>query len=533
MRFLILTLALTNGTLLSAMLVVTEVPPQGAVRVPYTYTGDGDGFMIGGFDVASSSATDLLYDITLTSFDNGDDSTGYSEVGLFMDANANGEYDPGIDVRYGVAYPAFPVDDGDLTFTQTVTISGASPTRFLLVVKLNGPVLPHAGQGFLVDVLTVSGTGGPPSGVPTGSAGAMGGVVPIGGPTPLTLEYEVTGNVAPYTYDFRWVLDDHSGTWSAGQEWNGAAFGYASFENAGTLPFSNWVANSASFPTGPYTGTVWQTTAYSPTLIFSGPVLDGPGLSHWMPAFIGDEILWSGTADVLLDDGEMTWNSTIQGGSMVIGSAGLEPAVRIGDWFRVTPVQGSAVTTGPHDTGAGSGFLMGAFDVTACGGATTLNSLTLAASGTGHDAQALSGLNLYVDSNANGLFDPGVDTVFGQSYLGYAADNGTRIFNGTLNFSPGETKRMLIVAKLDGPAPALNGQTFDTTVTALSGTGSAHTGLPTAVIPGIQILGNPNPTAETGGDTSGGGCTTDEDANWLLPILLLLSAALSLRRARG
>src|SRR5690606_146011 len=63
-RFLILTLALTNGTLLSAMLVVTEVPPQGAVRVPYTYTGDGDGFMIGGFDVASSSATDLLYDIT-------------------------------------------------------------------------------------------------------------------------------------------------------------------------------------------------------------------------------------------------------------------------------------------------------------------------------------------------------------------------------------------------------------------------------------------------------------------------------------
>lgn len=509
---------------LTAGLVVTEVPTPGGFQYPYTYTGNGAGFMMGSFDVESSTGSALtLYSITLSSFGTGDDSTAFSEVGLFMDSNANGTYDPGIDTRYGPTYSAFPTNDGDVTFTQSVTISGTAATRFLLVVKLNGSVLPFHGQTFLVDVTSVSGTGGPVTGVPTGSAGAMGGLSPIGGPTPLRLEYSVSGSAPPYAYQFRLILDNHNGTWAAGQSWGSVAFGMAEFDAAGTNPFQSWVTNAASYPIGPYTTTI------SSGLAIGGKVFPSPALSgsfDWVPGAIGDQLTWTGTADVLLDQGEMTWMSWRVGGPMAIGSATLEPAYRVGNWLRVDAAAGTAAHVAAGETGGGTGFLAGLFTVKANGAAATLGSVWLQASGTGNDATAYSEIGVVVDVNGNGLYDPGVDSPFGPGAAGYTSDNGPQVFAGALSFAGGETKTFLIVAKLNGSA--MQGQTFHATVTGISASGGAHAGLPTATMPGFVIAGS----GGTGGKSSGdAGCaTTASGAAALVPLCVAAWAVVRRRR---
>ncbi len=130
--------------------------------------------------------------------------------------------------------------------------------------------------------------------------------------------------------------------------------------------------------------------------------------------------------------------------------------------------------------------------------AATLSDITLAASGSGDDSSAYSDIRLYVDSNGNGLFDPGVDTPFGSASSAFPADDGTLTFSGTLNFAPNETKRLLVVAKLNGPVPASFGQTFDTTITAINATGFMHSGLPTATVAGIAIAAPALTVAATG-----------------------------------
>ncbi|MCL4840094.1 MAG: hypothetical protein KJ058_19270, partial [Thermoanaerobaculia bacterium] len=206
-----------------------------------------------------------------------------------------------------------------------------------------------------------------------------------------------------------------------------------------------------------------------------------------MPSAVGDYLTWSGTVGTFLDEGQMSWSMHRFGGPTVAGSANIEPAYRVGDYIRVVAVPAAVVRPGPLETGSGAGFLVGAFDVIAHSNAATLSSLTLAALGTGDDSAAYSDIRLYVDANGNGAFDPGVDTPFGASFTAFGADDGSLTFNDTLNLAINETKRLLVVCKLNGSTPASYGQTFAARITAISGTGQNHSGLPTAAVAGIRI----------------------------------------------
>ncbi|MBE7490863.1 MAG: hypothetical protein HS108_03725 [Planctomycetes bacterium] len=478
-------LSVASPSLLATALTVSLVTGT-FLGVPHNYTGNGQGFRMGAFDVHNPHTAGLvLLDVTLTGIGSGDDSTAFSEIGLFIDFNNNGTYEPGVDVRYAAAYVAYPADNGSLTFTEAIELAPGETKRFLVVGKMSGTVLPKFMDGFRTIVTSISATGGTPTGIPTNFNE---GIVVINHHTPLRLEYNVTGSGPPYTYAFRLVLDNHDGSWVPGQEWGSVYFGQAVFGSGGTVPFAGWTTNSASYPVGPYVSTGWSSFQVA-GINYDCPVLvdNISPTDYWMPSAVGDYLTWSGTVGTFLDEGQMSWSMHRFGGPTVAGSANIEPAYRVGDYIRVVAVPAAVVRPGPLETGSGAGFLVGAFDVIAHSNAATLSSLTLAALGTGDDSAAYSDIRLYVDANGNGAFDPGVDTPFGASFTAFGADDGSLTFNDTLNLAINETKRLLVVCKLNGSTPASYGQTFAARITAISGTGQNHSGLPTAAVAGIRI----------------------------------------------
>jgi hypothetical protein len=296
---------------------------------------------------------------------------------------------------------------------------------------------------------------------------------------PLTLEYSVSGTGPPYTYNFRLVLDNHDNSWAAGQGWLGLAFGLS----LAPPVFATWQTDVASYPVGPWTSPGWA-GASGPGGQYSGPGFLSGG-NYWIPNAIGDDITWFGTADTFVDEPSMLWlTGSITGGAV---QPWLEPAVRVGDWLAVTPVAGAVVEAPPTATGGADGFAIGSFEIISHDSPSALTNVSLMASGTGDDSTAFSEVGLFVDMNSNGAFDPGVDQRFGQVYSAYPLDDGVLAFTDTLNFAANDAKTLLVVAKLNGPTLAGFGETFNTAVSAIIATGGTHSGLPTAVVPGIHI----------------------------------------------
>lgn len=135
--------------------------------------------------------------------------------------------------------------------------------------------------------------------------------------TPLTLSYSVTDTGDGYRYDFALTLDNHDGTWAAGQQWDWIIFGdtdadgtHNGFDPDGqgpqpldwtTLDFGGVIA-SISTAGGAHNGA---------TLILG---TNGVSLPGWEPLAIGDSIAWSGTSTRLIPDGELLWSALEFGG---------------------------------------------------------------------------------------------------------------------------------------------------------------------------------------------------------------------------
>ena len=77
------------------------------------------------------------------------------------------------------------------------------------------------------------------------------------GATSVRLEYSVVDlGAGTFQYEFSLILDNHDGTWTAGQAFNWIIFGdipgpYAS-------PLQNWVGDPADLPIGPFTFYGWS-----------------------------------------------------------------------------------------------------------------------------------------------------------------------------------------------------------------------------------------------------------------------------------
>ncbi|MHC4599501.1 MAG: hypothetical protein ACYS47_10890 [Planctomycetota bacterium] len=87
--------------------------------------------------------------------------------------------------------------------------------------------------------------------------------------------------------------------------------------------------------------------------------------------------------------------------------------------------------------------------------------LTLTAQGTLNDAVDLTATDLYVDANANGSYDAGIDVFLGSSL--YSSDDGIATFTGfTRTISSGSSENWLVVSGFS--ASATPGGSFRTGV---------------------------------------------------------------------
>lgn len=120
--------------------------------------------------------------------------------------------------------------------------------------------------------------------------------------TPLAMEYTKTSvGAGLYQYDFSLTLDNHDGSWNAGQQWDWIVFG----DNLG------WTWNTLSFSAPISTVTTSSGGHNGPTLALASNSVVLPG---WQPLAIGDEITWSGTSSLNVADGLMKWSSLVVGG---------------------------------------------------------------------------------------------------------------------------------------------------------------------------------------------------------------------------
>lgn len=147
----------------------------------------------------------------------------------------------------------------------------------------------------------------------------------------------------------------------------------------------------------------------------------------------------------------------------------------------------------------GNGFQIADVEAFASGAAATLSSMTFRASGTLADNTAFSSLELYEDTNANGTFDSGVDTLAtSASGTAFSGDNGSYV--ATLvnsNISAGSSVRYFLLAKLAGTANV--GETFFCWLESVSATGTNVSGVATPWRYIFDITSNNAPTITAGG----------------------------------
>ncbi len=124
----------------------------------------------------------------------------------------------------------------------------------------------------------------------------------------------------------------------------------------------------------------------------------------------------------------------------------------------------------------------------AAGPNNTLTGVTLGAQGSGNDASAYAGLQIYFDTNSNGSYDVGTDTSL-NTQSAFSADNGTVTFTLSEAFTAGITRTYFIVAAFNGSPTT--GNTFQSRVTGATygytGTTTSGTPAPTGYTAGLSI----------------------------------------------
>ena len=123
--------------------------------------------------------------------------------------------------------------------------------------------------------------------------------------TPLRLDYQVTSSINEwYRYDFSLTLDNNDGSWLQGQGFGWFVFGDAPIIN--TSPFTDFkVDYAALINIGPWTHIGLTAGAHN-----------GPSFQHvldcWYPTSINETLIWSGTSETLLQQGQLLF-STVRG----------------------------------------------------------------------------------------------------------------------------------------------------------------------------------------------------------------------------
>ena len=119
--------------------------------------------------------------------------------------------------------------------------------------------------------------------------------------TPLAMNYSVVPNGSSFDYSFQLTLDNHDGSWAPGQSFNWVIFGD---DATGPGALTDFSGSLPRLPVGPFTDydVSGGSGHHGPTF------LDFVG-EGWIPAAIGDGLVWSGRSSRFLGQGELLFSN--------------------------------------------------------------------------------------------------------------------------------------------------------------------------------------------------------------------------------
>ena len=161
-----------------------------------------------------------------------------------------------------------------------------------------------------------------------------------------------------------------------------------------------------------------------------------------------------------------------------------------GPGLAVGATAGTAQSLFADSTGTGgNGISAATFTIAANSqGSATLNSITVAASGSGNDNQAFTQVAVYEDTNTSSSFEFGTDTLYGAAATTFPADNGSLTFTQTQAFNASQSRTYFVVVKLNGAPLATSGQTFNFQISDITvQTPGTKGGVPSVVINGLVM----------------------------------------------
>jgi hypothetical protein len=131
--------------------------------------------------------------------------------------------------------------------------------------------------------------------------------------SPLFLNYTVTPSGGVFIYQFTLTLDNSDGSWIPGENFNWIDFGtFSILGGTPSSPLASFGVYGQELPIGPfnYTMSSGPQGEYVPTLLDNSNILHG----GWIPTAVGDELTWSGPANVDLPIGDLYWSYLIADG---------------------------------------------------------------------------------------------------------------------------------------------------------------------------------------------------------------------------
>jgi len=489
-----------NGLTITAPTLTVAPIAAAAQSVLANSTGTGGiGISAASFTITCNAVgTGNLASITITASGTGNDSTAYTEVGIFEDTNTSGAYDAA-DTRYGTLSTAFPSDNGAISFTTAQVFNASTNRRYFVVVKLDGATLPTPSQtfNFQVSAMAVTGTtsaAGVPSSVMTGLI--------IQAPAFSFADASAAAAATAYASSGDFVMQEFTATYAAGPNNSltgvtltaggsgNDASGYASVRlvrdanaNGTYEPASDTqVATMAAFAADNGTVTFTLSDAFT------------AGLTHtyFVVSAYNASVTAGNTFQCRVSGAAYGYTGTTSTGIPAPASltAGLVIAAPSFTFADLSPAAQATAFLG------GTDYVIQSMSVTySAGPANTLTGITLTASGTGNDLTNYASVALFRDSNINGTYDVGTDTQV-NSQAAFSADNGTLTFvlaGAEAAFTSGQAKRYFVVVAFN--LTGANNTTFSTQITSASGgtAGATYPGLPAPAggpTPGLNLLAN-------------------------------------------
>jgi hypothetical protein len=130
---------------------------------------------------------------------------------------------------------------------------------------------------------------------------------------PLHMEYAVNplgGGI--FHYDFTLSVDNHDGSWAAGQGFSWLTFGDQPNNTPSNL--TNFALDSGNLPVGPWIELDNSSGGHNgPTFLIG----TGGGIAYWVPSGVGASLSWHGTSTADLPQGQLLFSTLLtQGGGV-------------------------------------------------------------------------------------------------------------------------------------------------------------------------------------------------------------------------